>query len=313
MATTKFTPSFDNAAAYLEVAALRTAIRAHDWPAVRELYDPLDWDTRQLLVFDVADQEGVERFLREVIERDPDDLVATTMYAVRQVVMGWNVRTAARAKNVSRQQFETFFRYLRQAEETLIWVCAKDPGNVVAWTERVVTARGLELGPSEARRRYDRLADRVPHFLPAQAQLLQQLCPKWSGDFATMHAFAQRCMQDAPAGAQNGMLVVEGHVEHWLDLESGKDAEYLGTEQVRTEIRAAGERSVLHPDFRRTPGWVRTMSMFALGYSLISDWTRAKRCFTELGPYADKRGWDYLNGGAEEAFARNRAWAMERG
>ena len=313
MTSNDFAPTFDNAAAYPEVAALRAAIGARDWAAVRALYDPLGWDARQLLVFDAADQDGVERFLREVIERDPEDLVATTMYAVRTVVMGWNVRTTARAKDVSQRQFEIFFDHLRQAEEALMWVCARDPGNVVAWCERVVTARALQLGQSEARRRYDRLVEQVPHYLPAQTQLLQQLCPKWSGDFATMHAFARQCTQDAPGGAHNGMLVVDGHVEHWLDLEPGQDAEYLASEEVKADIRAAGERSVLHPDFQHTAGWVRTVSMLALGYSLIGDWSLAKRCFMELGPYADLRGWGYLGGGAAQAFVRYRSTALERG
>jgi hypothetical protein len=308
-----FVPSFDQAAAYPEVAALRAALSAGDWAAVRALHDPLPWEGRQLLVFDAAEQDGVERFLRSVIERDPHDLVATTMYAVRLVVMGWSVRTGARAKDVSDEQFKVFFDHLRQAEEILLWACARDPMSATAWCERVVTARGLQLGQSEARRRYERAVRHLPHYLPAQSQLLQQLCPKWSGDFATMHAFARQCTEQAPPGAHNGVLVVEGHVEHWLELESGKDAEYITSEAVKAEIRMAGERSVLHPDFRRTPGWVRTVSTFALGFSMIRDWPQAKYCFTMLGPYADRRNWDYLNGGAEQAFAHHRALAMEHG
>jgi hypothetical protein len=303
-------PDFDAAAAHPEVAALRRALLERDWSAVRAIYDPMGWDGRQLLVYDAADQAGVEDFLQQVIERAPDDVVAKTMYAVRLVVMGWDVRTAARAKDVSREQFEVFFDHLRRAEAVLIWVCAKDPGNAAAWCERITTARALQLGQSEARRRYDRIVEQVPHYLPAQTALLQQLCPKWSGDMAAMHAFALQCAQDAPAGAHNGALVVDGHLEHWLEVEGDT---YWKDPSVRAEIRAAGERSVLHPDFRRTPGWVSALNMFAAGYSLIEEWSLAKRCFLELGPYANKWAWMYFKGGPQEAFARNRNWAMERG
>jgi hypothetical protein len=128
-----------------------------------------------------------------------------------------------------------------------------------------------------------------------------------------MHAFATRCMQEAPAGAHNAAVVIEGHVEHWLDLKSPESGQYMADEAVRAEIRTAGERSVLHPDFQKTAGWVRTMSDFALGYSLIADWTPAKRCFTELGTFGEARFWENLRDGAAVAFARNRAKAMEHG
>jgi hypothetical protein len=313
MTDSDFRPNFDRAAAYPELVTLRTALRAHDWAGVRAVYEAADWDGRNLLVVDASEQEGVQSFLREVVARDPDDLVAATMLAVRLVEMGWNIRTGARAKNVSSAQFTAFFEHLREAEQVLISVCARDSGLTSAWYERMVTARGLQLGVSEVRRRYARLTDVTPHFAPAQSQLLQTLCPKWSGDYPTMHAFAAQCAQEAPAGAINAMVVVEGHVEHWSELKSPASAEYLADESVKSEIRAAGERSVLHPDFRRSTGWVRAMSTFALGYSLISDWTTAKRCFTELGPFADERFWYYLRDGAEKAFLRNRAKAMEQG
>jgi hypothetical protein len=312
MTDSNFRPNFDRAAPYPELVTLRAALRAHDWGAVRALYDPADWDTRNLLISDASDQEDVQSFLRDVVTRDRDDLVAATMLATRTVVMGWGIRTTARAKNVSAAQFRAFFEHLREAEQVLISVCARDPGLTSAWCERLVTARGLQLGLSEARRRYARLAEVTPHFAPAQSQLLQMLCPKWSGDFPTMHAFATQCVEQAPAGSLSGVVVVEGHLEHWLDLKGAERDQYLD-DAVRDQIRAAGERSVLHADFRHVPGWVGAMSTFALGYSVIGDWTAAKRCFTELGPFASERYWENWTDGADKHFLRNRAKAMEQG
>jgi hypothetical protein len=309
MAKDDFTPTFDAAAAYPELAALRQALRTHDWAAVRALYDPAGWDGRELLLLDVATQPGTETLLRSVLERDPDDLVATTMHAARTVVLGWDVRTSARAKDVSREQFRVFFEHLRRAEETLIWACAHDPGIVTAWTQRVLTARGLQLGLSEGRRRYDRVIALAPHHLAAQTLMLQTLCPKWSGDLTTLHAFVDACVQAAPPGAHNGMLVVDAHFEHAAEIGNLK---HFDGYEVKQEIRAAGERSVLHPDFRRTPGWVRTLSWFALGYSLIGDWGAAKRCFTELGPFASENVWSSL-GDPKQSLLKYRSQAMERG
>jgi hypothetical protein len=143
MTDSTFTPNFDRAAAYPLLGTLRTALRDRDWDAVRALYDPADWDLRNLLVLDASEQEGSEVLLREVVARDPDDLVAATMLGVRLVEIGWRIRTSARAQQVSGAQFSSFFAYLREAEQILISVCARDPGIVSAWYERVVTARGL--------------------------------------------------------------------------------------------------------------------------------------------------------------------------
>jgi hypothetical protein len=309
-----FTPDFRRGSAYPEFAAAEDALRAGDWAAFRAGYDrATSWAARALVMGAANDLAGSEKFLRSVIERDPDDLVATTMYADRLVHLGWEIRSGARARYVSQAQFDAFHDHLRQAEEVLIWVCARDPGNVHAWTVRVTISRGLGLGQSESRRRYDRLAKHDPHNMWAQSSVLQELCPKWHGDFPTMHAFAAACAAAAPPGAHNAALIVDGHIEHWFELTGNAESKYFKDPAVRQEIMAAADRSVLHADFDRGPGWVHAMSMFALAFSMIEEWTLAKRCFLALGPYADEWGWQYLAGGEEKAFVTWRARAMERG
>jgi hypothetical protein len=307
----RFRPNFDLAAAYPEVAAHRTAVRARDWAAARAIHDQAtSWDLRQLLVHDTSRQSGVEEWLREILRRDRQDGVAATMLGTRLVVMGWEIRTDFRATHVSRRQFEGFHHHLRLAEEVLAEACAINDDAVTAWCERVVIARGLQLGAGEARRRYDEVTRRAPHFLPAQTQLLQQLCSKWGGSHEVMHAFARESAAAAPPGAHNAVLIVEAHAE-----QNAEDVGHVRREEVRAEIRAAGERSVFHPEFRQTPGWVRTLSTFALGYSLIGDWRAAKHCFSQLGPYGDDDNWWVVSWGSftKQAFAQQRAKAMRKG
>ncbi|MGC4857375.1 hypothetical protein ACLQ24_29425 [Micromonospora sp. DT4] len=138
-----------------------------------------------------------------------------------------------------------------------------------AWTERIIIARGLQLGQNEARRRYDRLAQQHPHHATAQAALLQQLCPKWSGDGDRAFAFARECAQAAPVGAPNAVLVVEAHLERWLDFDTDRErTAYVRSTPVAEEIMQAAQRSMLHPDFVDRPGWVWVRSSFALMFSL---------------------------------------------
>ncbi|MBX6751146.1 MAG: hypothetical protein IRY85_16015 [Micromonosporaceae bacterium] len=309
-----FTPDFRPRSAYPEVAAAEDAIQAGDWPAFRARYDAAtDWRGRQYIMGAADEMSGSEKFLKTVIERDPEDLVATTMYAARLVRIGWEIRTGHFARYVSAAQFEAFHKHLREAEQILIWVCARDPSFVPAWAERVTIARGLGLGQAETRRRYDHVTRHDPHNLVAQRSLLQELCPKWHGSLPVMHAFAAECAAAAPPGAPNAALVVAGHLEHCLGESTRKIKEHFAIPAVRQEIMAAAERSVLHPSFDRGFGWVYAMSMFALAFSLLEEWALAKRCFLELGPCASEAGWEYLDNNTAAVFVRNRARALERG
>jgi hypothetical protein len=105
---------------------------------------------------------GVERLLTEVASRDDSHTLPQVLLAARHISMGGQARTGLRARHASRNQFAVFHDHLRRAEQLLIEVVAREPANAMAWALRVTTAMGLELGQSEARRRYDRLAASYP-------------------------------------------------------------------------------------------------------------------------------------------------------
>ncbi|MDP9797901.1 hypothetical protein J2S43_006413 [Catenuloplanes nepalensis] len=281
------TPDFDPASAYPEVGLLRAALRDGDWPAVRALYDPMGWDGRALLVREAADAGDL---LQRVAAEDPADGAAAAMLGCHLVVAGWRVRGSGSAQFVTREQWTGFHDHLRRADAVLSAATAHDPGNLTAWQQRVKVARGLEMGQAEARRRYDRVAAIDPHHRDTQSLYLQQLAPKWSGDLATMHGFARERMLAAPEGAHNAVLVAEAHLEH-VFIEG---VEYLRTAEVRAQLHEAAERSVWHPAFRRTPGWVVVLNHFAGAFAAAGENAAAARVFGDLGPFATDLPWDYL-------------------
>ncbi|GAB7041966.1 MULTISPECIES: hypothetical protein [Catenuloplanes] len=290
MPATLSTPDFDSANAYPEVGLLRTALRDGDWPAVRALYDPMGWDGRALLVQEAADLPDAGDQLRRAVAADPADGAAAAMLGGHLIVAGWRVRTAAPARYVSREQWAGFHDHLRQAEAVLSAATAHDPGNLTAWQQRITAARGLQAGQAEARRRYERVAAIDPHHRATQSLYLQQLAPKWGGDRAAMHGFARERMLAAPDGAHNAVLVAEAHLEHvFID-----GVRHLTTAPVRAELHEAAERSVWHPAFRRTPGWVVVLNHFAGAFAAAGEYAAAARVFRELGPHATDYPWNYL-------------------
>jgi hypothetical protein len=307
-------PDFEIVSAYPEVGWLRQTAATHDWRAIQEFAAGLPpGSDRTFVVTALAEVPGIEHPLRELVAAAPDDVLAATLLAGREVQIGWQIRTDARAERVSREQFTALHAHLRQAEQLLIRATALDPGFDPAWAERLNTARGLQLGENEARRRYDRLAKHHRCHFTGQARLLQQLCPKWGGSWEAAHGFARECMLSAPGGALNGGLVAEAHLEHWLELRSeDKRVEYLRQSYVHQELVEAAERSVLHRDFQRPHGWVIVQGAFAALFGLIGDQQRAAAHFRALGNLASRYPWSYF-GDPAEAFTKRRAVALARG
>ncbi|MFJ8106849.1 hypothetical protein [Streptomyces sp. NPDC096132] len=289
-------PTFDPFDNTPELVPLRTAARSGDWNAVRAFFAGLD-SAHQLSSATalLADTAGVETFLEPAAAAFPGDPLPRTLLAHRYVYIGWEIRSDARAQHVSRDQFDQFHTWLRKAEQILIEVCAEQPAYAPAWTARLITARGLQLGQAEARRRYDRLSAHQPHHYHAQTQLLQQLCPKWSGSWEAAHGFARECATAAPDGANSGALVALAHVEHWLDLDSSERSAYMRGVPVRDDLRHAAQVSVLHPDHR--PDWnsIGAHSAFAFAFSIGGHFEDAAPHFAFLGDRASEFPWQYTN------------------
>jgi hypothetical protein len=242
--------------------------------------------------------------------------LACTLYAARLIEIGWKVRTNYRTVHVSAEQFASFHDYLRHAERVLIDATAYHPENVAAWVLRMGTARGLELGQAEVRRRYDHAVRHDPHNLGAQNQLLQQLCPKWGGTFERMHEFARQAADVAPEGAPNAVLIAAGHLERWLEIVGqggqAEAARYLGQSEVLQDVTDAAQRSALHPLFRRTYRYNYVHGVFAMCFSLAGYYDHAAVHFRAMGDTATEIPWGYL-GDAASAFRYHRQTALGKG
>lgn len=301
----------DRAAAYPEIEALRATLARRDWPACRAVLDAATLAERTAIIDAVAEEKGLEDLLRPVLAADPADGAASALLGAHLIDVAWKIRTGASAQYVSQEQFAAFRDWLRKAEQVLIDGAAYNPKDPAIWTARITSARGLQLGLAESRRRYDRLMTADPHHLPGQFQMIQILCPKWSGSWDQLHQFAREAMEAAPPGGPHGVLVAEAHLEHVFDGSTRDDVVgYLRAEQVRTEIYQAAQRSIWHPDFGRGYGWVEALSTFALIFMLLDDQRAAAATFTALGPMATRHPWTHVSEDVVTQIQQARAWAF---
>ena len=297
-ATTAATVPIDPAFGDPELARLRQAMTDADWPTVRAVFDGAADPDDQATFVDVARHvPGSEEWLPDVVRANLDDTLPLLLYGARVTAWAWEARTGLLPEYVSRDQFEVFFERLRIAEDALQEVVRREPDNTAAWHQLVITARGLELGTDEARRRFDEVVARHPWHIRAHQQMLQQLCLKWFGSHEAMHAFARDAMLAAPAGSALGHLVAVAHLEHWAYLAREKPTNrYLRSREVLASLHEAADRSVRHPDYRPRRDWPEISNAFAMAFSLAGDRRAAAEQFEVIGDLATQWPWLYLDG-----------------
>ncbi|MFD4030255.1 hypothetical protein ACFWVP_06895 [Streptomyces sp. NPDC058637] len=295
------------------LADLRAALLAGDWGTVEDYFDFLDDEDDRAVAAGVVDSiSSTTRFLEQAAARHPRSALARTLVARQYITTGWDIRSAYTAEHVSRDQFQQFHAWLRRAEQLLIDVCAEHPAYAPAWAARLTTARGLQLGQSEVRRRYDRLAEHHPHHISAQSSMLQKLCPKWGGSWEEAFGFARACLESAPPGSHAGRLIAAVHLERWLEDADEGHSTYLRSPEVRDEILAAAARSVRHPDYRPGFQWITDHNEFAGALSLGGHHREAAPFFRTLGDRATESPWNYV-GDKEVQFLKHRKTALAKG
>ncbi|MEV5975012.1 hypothetical protein [Streptomyces sp. NPDC051921] len=293
-----------------EVRRVREAAAAADWATVRTVLEARsESEDRTELLWAVGDTAGVEEWIAPVLEAEPDAPLPRLVAGIRHISWGWEARTGARAKDVSREQFEVFHARLRTAERWLYEVAEQEPGWTSPWYGLQITGRGLQVGQDTARRRFEATVRRDPHHLGAHQQQLQQVCEKWSGSHEEMHAFARESAFGAPGGTSLGQLVAVAHLEHWLALDRGADARYIQRPEVAASLQKAADHSYRHPDFVRRGGWLQVYNTFAMAFSMTGDVASARECFRATEGRVTEFPWYYVNGSdPARAYKQHRAF-----
>ena len=107
----------------------------------------------------------------------------------------------------------------------------------------MTTGRGLQLGLEMIERRFEAATHRCANHRIAHQQMLQALCRKWFGSHERMHAFAAASAA-GPHSADLAHLVAIAHLEHWLDLGTGRPrSSHMKQPAVRSQLAEAADMS----------------------------------------------------------------------
>ncbi|WP_051796892.1 hypothetical protein [Catenuloplanes japonicus] len=283
------------------------ALSARDWRVARDvLQATTEPDARAYLMEAAADVGGVQDWIGEWVRAEPDSTLPVLVRGCHAVFWAWEARGAASADRTSQDAFREFHRRLRTAEHLLADVASRDPGDVTSRAWLVASARGTQAGKDVAQARFDEVVKRHPHHVVAHEHRLQYLCAKWFGSHDEMFAFARAATASAPAASLLPELIAVAHLEKWLALPNDEDAAYITSAEVRDEIVAAAEKSVLHPSFVPPPGWVPRGNTFAMVLELSDANAHAARVFDLLGDRVSDWPWTYRTRNAVSAFTTAR-------
>ncbi|WP_327121826.1 hypothetical protein OG206_30605 [Streptomyces sp. NBC_01341] len=284
------------------VLALLEAADEGDWEAVKAALAPFDIGHDQLVLGELATWEGLQDWIVRAAEEDKDHrATALLISGARHVAWGWEARTAARAVNVTREQWRVFHERLHIAEQHLFEAAELRPEWVTPWRHLLTSGRGMSLGLAVNETRLDAAMRRDPLNLDIHVEWLQQVQPRWGGEPGQGMEFARDAMARTPQGHRLGCVIAMAHIEDWVESDT---QECLETPRIQAELREAAEHSILHPDYERRPGWQHDFNMFAMALSLADERHAAKRVFRALDGAYTSWPWTYM-AEPEQQFARH--------
>ncbi|MFD8914279.1 hypothetical protein [Streptomyces sp. NPDC059575] len=276
----------------VRVLAAVQAAEAGDWEAVKGALVPFDLGRDHQVLSELAAVDGLQDWIGRVAEEDEEHrATALLISGARHVLWGWEARTSARAKDVTREQWQIFHERLETAEEHLLEAAESRPEWVTPWRRLLTSGRGISRGRAVNEVRLDAALRRDPLDLETHLEWVSYLQPRWNGEPGQALAFAREAFGGAPDGHRLGCVIPMAHIEDWVESEN---KESLDTPEIQDELRDAARRSILHPDYERRPGWQEDFNIFAMALGLSSESIVAPRVFHELGGAYTPWPWKYM-------------------
>lgn len=266
-----------------------------------------DWKRRSSCVWELAERalhnpEWLDRWH----EQRPDDPDMALVRAALAVERAWAVRTGARARDVTAEQFQAFRALLDDALPVIDTAIALNPGDPVPWAVSVQQGVGAAAPRHVFEERLARALACDPHNLSAHSVAVQYLAKKWYGSHEEMLAFAERAAADAPDGHPLRGLPVMALAELLTDDElarEGRRKKYgpIAVERVAAAIDAALQLSAAYPADEPRLAQVRNH----LAWAMIRDGRPPAdilEVFRSIGRGATSRPWSYLGGDPAAQF-----------
>jgi len=228
-----------------------------NWPAVAELVGalPLASEQRLSVLSSLSMSAGSDdSWLTAWLDADPRATAAMAVRITMMVNLAWDIRTSKRQQEVSREQWEGFFRVLRQIPPVFERALAADPADPAPLVSMLTAARGLQWSNDEYRELWARLWELAPHSTTAITRGFAYWQQRWFGSKELAAAF----VEDSLAGAALGSTATQARLElMWSELAPEKDPEraayFTGPEVTHAIDVSLADAAAADPDHPRLP------------------------------------------------------------
>ena len=264
-----------------------------------------DWAVRSDLVSRLADHAHLHRdWLDAWLDVEPDDPDAWLVKARLTVIEAWAIRTAARTKDVSKEQTQAFHTLLGDAIPAIEKAARLTPADPVPWQIALDHARDLQ----SPRHVFDsyllEVMDRAPDHYPSHAAALQYLCDKWYGSHEEMFEFAESAAERAEPGSLLHALPLAAVTEYRQQNEKSEAKGSIAPARVQDAIDRAVKLSARHPVGEATAADFRNHLALALIESGRDE--EALEAFRGIGVHARTFPWCYSADDPLQSFLSQR-------
>lgn len=230
--------------------------------------------------------------LARLSEANPGDPDLALWLGTTRIKHGWEVRTGARAKHVSSEQFNEFWFILGGTHEPLMRAADLLADDPVPWDQLQWRALGLELGRAELDEAWAQLEKRDSALYIGHYSRMQALCEKWQGSNEEVLDFVTATAAAAAPGDPLAALVVAAH----LEVAAEKDlhlAPYFTS--VHEQVAAVADKWManVRPHLRTA----EAHHLFGAAFYLADDHDRARRHLERVSATSIPRNlpWGYLS------------------
>jgi hypothetical protein len=290
-----------------ESQALANAVWGGDWGAAAAHIEAAgeDWDERWSrfeLLRAVARED--DAWVTAWREADPGNCDVAALEADLMVHRAWEIRGRGYANQVPAENMAKFRALLPAAIEAAHRASLLAPENPAPWVVMVTAARGAQYKPDRFQPLWDGLVARAPHHYEGHWQGMQYWCAKWYGSDEKMIRFAERAMDNAPAGSP-----LAGVYLHALsELEERRSALPSGAAAKKRLTTVADALASAPADDERLPVLWHLLAYY-LGKAGMYE--AALEQFRLIGPWCGAEVWR-KQGDPIEAFHAARAVAVEK-
>jgi hypothetical protein len=275
----------------LTVAAL-AGVERRDTGAIMGAIDAAgnDWERRLSLVSALAGRaDDEDSWLQAWLAAEPDNPIARMTYAKTLSTTAFTIRTSSRAEDVGRDQWDAFFRVLRQAPEHCLHAAEVAPEDPTPWAVLQTIAQGLQYDNDDYRKIFDEVVARAPYHVQAHAAALSYWLPRWFGSAELAESFVNQATLGKPAGTLLTHLRLEWFYferipktpEDRTDFYHGPEVQ-VAIDEALADLRAASSDRPAYPTQRHWLAYFLTQAgRYAEAYDM----------FRQIGPYYG--GWPW--------------------